>query len=229
MHSIKCKKILMLRPTDIRIGTGTLRRSFDAGDLSRLADSVAASGILEPLSVRKNTAGQFELIAGARRLRAAKMAGLRRVPCILHEADDVTAMLYGILENTHRAALSDDETAEGLRLLTENGRLSKTETALRLGLSPSEFGQKLDGSKEPPPAAEEPPPAAPSPHEEPVRKIALGDLRFFSNSLYKLTDTVRDAGIAVKIQHRETEQFLEYKIRLDKSYQKSGVMQLKIC
>lgn len=229
MHSIKHYKILMLRPTDIRIGPTVLRRDFDAQELSRLADSVAASGILEPLSVRKNTAGQFELIAGARRLRAAKMAGLRRVPCVLHEADDVTAMLYGILENTHRTALSDDETAEGLRRLTENGRLSKTETALRLGLSPSEFGEKLCGKKQAPSPTEPVPPPEPPKHGEPVRKMALGDLRFFSNSLYKLADTVRDAGIEVKVQHRETEQYSEYKIRLDKSCQKTGVMQLKIC
>ena len=87
------KKLIMLRPGEIKLSPNQPRKSFDEYELKLLSDSIRSSGIIQPLSVRKNADGEYELIAGERRLRAAVNAGLRRVPCILHKTDEETAAL----------------------------------------------------------------------------------------------------------------------------------------
>ena len=73
-----------------------------------------ANGLLQPLTVRKIRNDEYELIAGERRLKAAVMAGLRRVPCVVHKADDETAALYSLIENLQRSSLTVFEEAEGI-------------------------------------------------------------------------------------------------------------------
>lgn len=143
MHTINDKKILMLRPEELKTSGNQARKSFDPYELKLLAESIASSGIIQPLSVRKTEDGRYELIAGERRLRAAIIAGLRRVPCVLHKTDDTTAALYTLTENLQRSNLNFFEEAFGIeRLITVYG-LSQTEVAARLGIAQSTLSNKL--------------------------------------------------------------------------------------
>lgn len=143
MHTISDKKLLMLKPEELKTSANQPRKSFDEYELKLLADSIASSGIIQPLAVRKTEDGRYELIAGERRLRAAVMAGLRRVPCVLHKTDDGTAALYAVIENLQRSNLTFFEEAHAIdRLITEHG-MSQAEVAARLGLAQSTLSNKL--------------------------------------------------------------------------------------
>ena len=143
MHTISDKKLLMLKPEEIKTSRNQPRKVFDEYDLKQLAESIASSGIIQPLSVRKSDDGRYELIAGERRLRAAIMAGMRRVPCVLHKADDTTAALYSLMENLQRSNLSFFEEAEALEKLIMNHGMSQSEVAARLGIAQSTLSNKL--------------------------------------------------------------------------------------
>ena len=93
MHTIADRRILMLKPDDIIPAPHQPRKSFDEYELRVLADSIMANGIIQPLTVRKGDGGKYILISGERRLRAARMAGLRRVPCVLHRTNEMTSAL----------------------------------------------------------------------------------------------------------------------------------------
>ncbi len=143
MHTFADKKLLMLKPDDIITNQNQPRKHFDTYELQTLADSISSNGIIQPLTVRKTDGGKYALIAGERRLRAAKMVGLRRVPCILHRTDDSTAALYSLTENMQRCDLNFFEEAEAInRLLTEYN-LTQAEISLRLGLASSTVSNKL--------------------------------------------------------------------------------------
>ena len=142
MYNFSDKKLIMLKPSEIAASPDQPRKSFDEYELKRLSDSIRASGIIQPLIVRKTEEG-YRLIAGERRLKAAIMAGLRRVPCVLHKIDDETAALYSLLENLQRSNLTVFEEAEGInRLISEYG-ISQSEAAARLGISQSSLSNKL--------------------------------------------------------------------------------------
>lgn len=142
MYTFQDKRLVMLRPSEIKASPDQPRKSFDEYELTRLSDSIKASGIIQPLIVRKTSDG-YRLIAGERRLKAAIMAGLRRIPCVIHKADDETAALYSIIENLQRSNLTVFEEAEGIsRLITEYG-ISQSEAAARLGISQSSLSNKL--------------------------------------------------------------------------------------
>lgn len=143
MHTISDKKLLMLKPEELKSSANQPRKSFDQYELKLLAESIASSGIIQPLAVRKTDDGKYELIAGERRLKAAVMAGIRRIPCVLHKTDDVTAALYAMVENLQRSNLDFFEEAFGIeRLITVHG-LSQTEVAARLGIAQSTLSNKL--------------------------------------------------------------------------------------
>lgn len=118
------------------------RRIFGAEELESLARSIAENGIIQPLSVRP--AGEcYELISGERRLRAAKLAGLRRVPCIIYAADDRRSAIYALIENIQRTDLHFFEEAEAIeRFLRECG-LSQERAAQILGKSQAAVSNKL--------------------------------------------------------------------------------------
>ena len=142
MYTFSDKRLIMLKPSEITASPDQPRKSFDEYELKRLCDSIKASGIIQPLIVRKTENG-YRLIAGERRLKAAVMAGLRRVPCVIHKTDDETAALYSLLENLQRINLTVFEEAEGInRLITEYG-ISQSEAAARLGISQSGLSNKL--------------------------------------------------------------------------------------
>lgn len=143
MHTVADRKLFMLKPEEIVSNTYKSRKRFDEYELKRLADSISANGIIEPLIVRKTDSGKYELITGERRLRAAKLAGLRRVPCILHITDDITAVVYSINENSQRCNFTFFEQALSIKRLTDDFGLSQSEVAIRLGIAQSTLCNKL--------------------------------------------------------------------------------------
>ena len=111
------------------------RRRFDEEELQSLADSIAEHGILQPLAVRAMEGGFYQIIAGERRWRAARLAGLKEVPVVVVEADDRTVMELALIENLQRQDLNPMEEAEGYRVLTEEYVLTQEQAAARVGKS----------------------------------------------------------------------------------------------
>ncbi len=118
----------------IRPNTRQPRQSFSETGIRELAASIREVGVLQPLVVRSTTGG-FELIAGERRLRAAKAAGLDRVPVLIRQADENESMELALVENLQREDLSPLETAAAYQTLMEGFGLSKEQLARRLGKS----------------------------------------------------------------------------------------------
>lgn len=143
MHTIAEKKILMLKPDDIVPCAHQPRKNFDEYELRALADSIAANGIIQPLTVRKGDGGKYILIAGERRLRAARMISLRRIPCVLHRTDETTSALYALTENMLRSDLDFFEEAYGIQRLINDFGFSQQEVAIRLGMANSTVSNKL--------------------------------------------------------------------------------------
>ena len=111
------------------------RHRFDEEELQALADSISEHGILQPLAVRKMEGGFYQIIAGERRWRAARLAGLQEVPVVVVEADDKTVMELALIENLQRQDLNPMEEAECYRFLTEEYGLTQEEAAARVGKS----------------------------------------------------------------------------------------------
>jgi len=111
------------------------RKLFDEEQLQALADSIAEHGLLQPLAVRSIGDGYYQIIAGERRWRAARMAGLSEVPVMLVEADDKNVMELALVENLQRQDLNPMEEAEGYRVLMEDFGLTQEQAAIRVGKS----------------------------------------------------------------------------------------------
>jgi ParB family chromosome partitioning protein len=119
------------------------RQVFGA-DIAELAESIRQNGILQPLTVREGfTPGTYELIAGERRLRAAKLAGLREIPCIIVEMSDRNSAVMALVENIQRKDLCFFDEAEAVAKLIEIYGLTQEEAALRLGKSQPTVANKL--------------------------------------------------------------------------------------
>ena len=118
------------------------RRRFEPAELEELAASIRELGILQPLSVRRQE-GKWELIAGERRLRAAKLAGLETVPCLAVAADEKTSSLLALVENLQRQDLDYIEEAQGIDLLLRQWAMSQEQVAKLLGKSQSCVANKL--------------------------------------------------------------------------------------
>ena len=118
------------------------RRSFLQQELDGLASSIQANGLLQPISVRK-VDGNYELIAGERRLRACCLAGLKSVACIVSVCDEKQSAIYAMLENLQRQDLRLFEEAEGIQMLIANWGVTQEEAAARLGKSQSTIANKL--------------------------------------------------------------------------------------
>ena len=135
-------RVLFLPLGAIRPNPAQPRSVFDAAGLQELAASIRQYGVLQPLSVRKKGSG-FELVAGERRLRAAGLAGLREVPCLLVSADDQDAGLLALVENLQRRDLDYIEQAQGLARLMQQYHLTQEQAARRVGKSQSAIANKL--------------------------------------------------------------------------------------
>ena len=136
------RQVLDLPVAEIRPNPRQPRRDFPPGELAELALSISQVGVLQPLTVRR-TPGGWELIAGERRLRAAQLAGLPRVPCLPVEADSDASALLALVENLQRQDLTVWEEAAALRQLIDRHHLSQEEAAQRVGKSQSAVANKL--------------------------------------------------------------------------------------
>ncbi len=136
------KRLVNIKTEDIVPNPNQPRKTFDEYELHKLAESIKQNGIIVPLNVRKTQNG-YELIAGERRLRAASVAGLKRVPCVICAVSDEVSAVYSIIENLQRADLSVFEQAEGIsRLISEFG-ITHADAAERLGIAQSTLSNKL--------------------------------------------------------------------------------------
>lgn len=277
MHTITDKKLLMLRPEDITVQDSICIREYNEYELKLLACSIAANGIIEPISVRKNDDGKYILISGQRRLRAASMAGLRRIPCLLHKIDAPTAAMFSVVSNTQRKNLAFFDEAKAVNCLLSCFGFSHSNTAAALGIPHNDLANKLgllrlestlqrrvnaaNLSEEhvkalfrlPGSMREEAldtmigenmtpkqswdyvnqvlyPKEVPPTPEKPLRKIAIGDVRLFSNSLSKLISTLKNAGVDTSLRRTENDRYIEFKIKIIKEQPADACAeQLKIC
>ncbi len=111
------------------------RKNFDEEELSALADSIRQHGVIQPLTVRLLDSGYYQIIAGERRWRAARLAGLREVPVVVIEADDKKAMELALIENLQRADLTPIEEARGYQQLIGEYGLTQEQVADRVSKS----------------------------------------------------------------------------------------------
>lgn len=116
-------------------GLNQPRKHFDEEALAELAESIRQHGILQPLTVRRLASGYYQIIAGERRWRAARLAGLEEVPAIIIEADDRKVMELGLIENLQREDLNPMEEAAGYRTLIQEYGLTQEEAAKRVSKS----------------------------------------------------------------------------------------------
>ena len=137
------KSSLFLPISQVESCAAQPRKQFDPDALADLADSIRQHGIIQPLTVRKLTSGYYQIIAGERRWRAARMAGLTQVPVVVIEADDRKAMELAMIENLQREDLNPMEEAEGYRTLMEQYGLTQEETSQRVGKSRSAVANAL--------------------------------------------------------------------------------------
>lgn len=240
------------------------RTEFLQDELESLKNSIDENGILQPLTVRKISGSDFELIAGERRLRASKLLGLKEVPCILVDCSDEQSAIFALIENLQRSDLNPFEEAEGIQKLIEKQGLTQEMAAKKLGKKQSTVANKLRllklsaderakimqaGLTERHARAllklKEPKDRAlvlekmiknslnvqqseeliqkiltedqmklnmPSAH----RTIIIKDVRIFINTLDKAINTMRVSGIDAVSEHTESEEYLEYTIKIPK-------------
>jgi ParB family chromosome partitioning protein len=127
----------------IRANARQPRKRFDHEPIAGLADSIRAQGVIQPVIVRPRLEGGYELIAGERRWRAAREAGMATVPAVIREADDRDSLLLGLVENVAREDLSPVEEARGYAVLLDEFELSLGEVAERVGRSKPAISNKL--------------------------------------------------------------------------------------
>ncbi len=133
----------LLRISDIEPNRKQPRKTFDTEALSKLADSIATHGVLQPIAVRSEVDGFYTIVAGERRWRAAKMAGLSEVPVIIMELDDKKAAEIALVENLQREDLSPLEEAMAYKALIDEFALTQEEVAKRIGKSRAAIANTL--------------------------------------------------------------------------------------
>ena len=121
--------------SQVEPGLNQPRKRFDEDALSDLADSIRVHGIIQPLTVRRLASGYYQIIAGERRWRAAKSAGLTEIPAVIIEADDRKVMELGLIENLQREDLNPAEEARGYQTLMEEYGLTQEQVAQQMGKS----------------------------------------------------------------------------------------------
>jgi len=134
-----------LRLSEIEPRADQPRKTFSAEPLAQLADSIAAHGVLQPILVRESDpgSGYYQIIAGERRWRAAKMAGLTEVPVIVLESDELEAAQIALIENVQRADLNPVEEAQGYKNLIERFGMTQEQLSVQVGKSRSAIANAM--------------------------------------------------------------------------------------
>lgn len=140
--NLETGRVIFLPLRLIRPNPSQPRRVFEESALAELSASIGRYGVLQPISVRRTAAG-YELIAGERRLRAAAMAGLGEVPCLVMQMDDRESEMAAMVENLQRQDLDFAEEARGLKRMMDVWGLSQEQTARAVGKSQSAVANKL--------------------------------------------------------------------------------------
>lgn len=129
------KSIITLSVNEVEPNREQPRKEFDEKALSELSKSIEKNGVIQPILVRPVTGGAYRIVAGERRWRAARMAGLQEVPVVIREMSDEDAAVFALIENLQREDLNPIEEAEGIRSLIEEFGMTQEEAADRVGKS----------------------------------------------------------------------------------------------
>ena len=214
------------------------RQNFSPAQLEELSRSIAEYGVLSPLTVRPRQGG-YELVAGERRLRAARMAGLHEVPCIIMELDLEEASFIALVENLQRNDLDFLEEARGIAQLIRLFGLSQEECARRLGKSQSAVANKLRLLRLETPAEQREAlayilsrdlnvaatdayierllEAKTAPESEQQKTFILKDVRVFLNTISHSLDLMKQGGIDAGMHRQETDEALILTINIPKA------------
>lgn len=238
------------------------RKRFDYDELENLAQSIRENGILQPITVRKREDKKYELVSGERRLRAARLVGMVKIPSIVINIDDKNSAMFSIIENLQRQSLDFFEEAEAIEKLIGEYAMSREEVARKLGLAPSTVSNKLRILRLPEEMRFELARAGLTEsharallmlEDDNQRARALSiivdrhlnvaeserminqminrnnrsrnplrgirDVRLFINTLNHAVDTIRRAGVEADAARSETEEYIEYVVRIPKSEQ----------
>lgn len=253
-------QICFIAQTDILPNPNQPRKRFDYDELEGLAQSIRSNGILQPLIIRELENGKYELVAGERRLRAARLVGLTKLPCIISEISEADSAVFAVLENLQRQDLDYFEEAEAIATLLSEYRLGQEELCRRLGKAQSTVSNKLRLLK----LSDEmryqisraglterharallaiPDETARGralsiiidrhltvsesetliaqmlrKNDTPKKQMLKGfkDIRIFINTLNSAVDTIRRAGIDADSVKTETDEYVEYIVRIPK-------------
>ena len=256
----KENRILKIPQSHILPNPNQPRKRFDFDELEGLAQSIRTNGILQPLIVRELPNEKYELIAGERRLRAARLVGMTQIPCIVSNVSEKDSAVFAVLENLQRQNLDFFEEAEAMALLISDYHLSQDEVCKRLGKAQSTLSNKLrllrlsdemrykitkaglterharallslqDDTQrnralsiiidrhltvsESEILIEQ----MLKKNETPKRQIMKGfkDVRIFINTLNNAVDTIRRAGVDADSVKTETDEYIEYIVRIPK-------------
>ena len=135
--------ITTLRIADVEPKSDQPRQIFDTDSLAALAESIAENGVLQPILVRETGNGLYQIIAGERRWRASKMAGLTEIPAIIMEADELKTAQIALIENIQRENLNPVEEAEAYRTLMDTFGLTQEEVSQKVGKSRSAVANSM--------------------------------------------------------------------------------------
>ncbi len=261
-------KVLDIPIIRIRPNKTQPRKNFDEEELMSLAQSISQSGILQPLTVRKMSDSEYELIAGERRLRASILAGLTSVPCVLIKCSDKESAVFALIENLQRSDLNMFEEARGISRLIRKFDITQEEAAVKLGKKQSTVANKLRllkltleeqdwisqaglserharallriseeelrrktlskviseslSARETETLVSEILHSNTLPDKKQERKYIVKDLRIFVNTINKAVDTMRLSGINAIAKRIESEEFIEYTVKIPKSEATKG-------
>ena len=254
-------QIILVPQEEIYPNPNQPRKRFDFDELESLAQSIRQNGIIQPIAVRINSKGDYELISGERRLRASRLVGVTQVPCIVMEASDEKSALFALLENIQRSDLGFFEEAVAIEKLIVNFGMTREEVCKKLGKAAPTISNKLRLLRLPEEMrlkitqenlSERHARAmlrltsvsqmeralsiisekrlnvseterlvtqiltTDSRHRQPAVKL-FKDVRIFVNTLNHAVDTMRRAGIEADSAKSETDEYIEYIVRIPKS------------
>ena len=135
--------VVLLSISDIFSNPAQPRPVFETQDIQNLAESIKYNGILRPLSVRVNSNNKYELVSGERRLKAAKMAGKKEVPCIILKTDSTQSAIFALIENIQRKDLNYFEEAVAISRLIDKWNITQEQAATKLGKAQSTIANKI--------------------------------------------------------------------------------------
>ncbi len=264
-------KVLVIPTISIRPNKTQPRKNFDEQQLKSLSQSIVQNGILQPLTVRRINQTEYELVAGERRLRAAIMAGITKVPCVVIRCSDKESAVYALIENIQRTELGMFEQARGIARLIRKYGLTQEQAAISLGKKQSTIANKLrllrltfeeqewiisaslserharallriddeslrrealshiisdnlNVSQTEAFVTDVLMRKRVSPFEKadkPERKIIVKDVRIFVNTINKAVDTMRLSGINATSSRNETDDYIEYTVKIPKEAKKA--------